>query len=158
MCLVNDITQKDVKSEEKNWTVRRVVNQEYRIEEHKKEKKEKVIKWNRYSMRMKTSRKLWEKPNREGILKWVVNIVKLVKNCSVFGFENMWCATWVPLQDLLSQLLKVLSAPQGLSYLQRGPRPRLFLSQDSTYPMTDGCKCTWAWASQPELEPSERQL
>ena len=51
---------------------------------------------------MKTSRKLWEKPSGEGILKRVVNIVKLVKNCSVFGFENMWCATWVPLQEALA--------------------------------------------------------
>lgn len=51
---------------------------------------------------MQTSRKLWEKPSREGILKRVVNIVKLVKNCSVFGFENTWCATWVLLQEALA--------------------------------------------------------
>lgn len=51
---------------------------------------------------MKTSRKLWEKSSREGIFKRAVNIVKLVKNCCVFGFENMCCLTWVPLQEGLA--------------------------------------------------------
>lgn len=34
-------------------------------------------------------------------------------------------------KDLLPQLLRALSAPQGLSYLQRAPHPRLFPSQEA---------------------------
>ena len=117
---------KDVKSEEKNWTVRRIVNQEHKIEEHKKEKKEKVIKWNHYSMRMKTSRKLWEKPSRGGIFKRAINIVKLVKNCSVFGFENMCCATWVPLQEGLPvPAAKSAVSPSGTILSAERPSPKV---------------------------------
>ena len=72
----------------------------------------------------------------------------------------MWYAARVPLQEgLVAPAAESTVSPSGTVLSAESPSPKVIaLPGDSISPMADGCKSTRAWASQPELRPSERQL